>query len=57
MRHEKSNKQLSRNNIINRTIFKYRRDVRNVIEFKITVITILKSPMEKMDNMKDRSHF
>lgn len=43
--------QLSRDYTINRTILAYRTDVKNIREFKITVIPILKSLLEKI-NMK-----
>ena len=43
--------QLSRDYTINRTILAYRTDVKNIREFKITIIPILKSLLEKI-NMK-----
>ena len=43
--------QLSRDYTINRTILTYRTDVKNIREFKITIIPILKSLLEKI-NMK-----
>ena len=43
--------QLSRDYTINRTILTYRTDIKNIREFKITIIPILKSLLEKI-NMK-----
>lgn len=43
--------QLSRDYTINRTILTCRTDVKNIREFKITIIPILKSLLEKI-NMK-----
>lgn len=43
--------QLSRDYTIKRTILTYRTDVKNIREFKITIILILKSLLEKI-NMK-----
>lgn len=42
---------MSRDYTINRTILTYRTDVKNIREFKITIIPILKSLLEKI-NMK-----
>ena len=53
-KHEKKTikiSQLSRDYTINRTILTYRTDIKNIREFKITIIPILKSLLEKI-NMK-----
>ena len=42
---------MSRDYTINRTILTYRTDVKNIREFKITIIPILKSLLKKI-NMK-----
>ena len=41
--------QLSRDYTINRTILTYRTDIKNIREFKITIIPILKSLLEKIN--------
>lgn len=54
MKHEKKTikiSQLSRDYTINRTILTYRTGVKNIREFKIAIISILKSLPEKI-NMK-----
>lgn len=55
MKHEKKKtikiSQLSRDYTINRTILTYRTGVKNIREFKIAIISILKSLPEKI-NMK-----